>query len=206
MVTTIDGKTVTGDRGEPVHDLGSATDHEIMRRIQNHAEAVMIGASSQRSSKGITYPPHLTRIVATKTGNLHYDSRFFHDCPEKVIILAPTDASLQDRPSGVRTFQRWGGAVEWNAAMALLRNEAGIQRLLVEGGSELNGALLRLNLVDELFITIAPKVRLGEGLPTYAGGQPLARNEMQNYTLISVQPIGSELFARYRRDWGDARE
>ena len=32
MVTTIDGKIITGERGEPVHDLGSATDHAMMRR------------------------------------------------------------------------------------------------------------------------------------------------------------------------------
>src|SRR5581483_6388677 len=79
MVATIDGKTVSGARGEPVQDLGSSNDHQLMRKIENAAQAVLIGAASQRSSKAISYPAHLLRIVATRSGNLDYDSRFFRD-------------------------------------------------------------------------------------------------------------------------------
>ena len=72
---------------------------------------------------------------------------------------------------------------------------------MIEGGSELNAAILRLNLVDELFLTVAPKIKLGSDIPTYAGGRALERELVQDYKLISSQVKEDEIFLRYRRDW-----
>ncbi|MFN3962547.1 MAG: dihydrofolate reductase family protein, partial [Fimbriimonadaceae bacterium] len=70
---------------------------------------------------------------------------------------------------------------------------------LVEGGSEINAEFLRRDLVDELFLTLAPKIRLGRDLPTYAGGDPLPPGHLMNFDLLSCQPIENEVFLRYRR-------
>lgn len=75
--------------------------------------------------------------------------------------------------------------------------------IVVEGGSELNAALLHENLVDELFLTLAPKIKLGRSTPTYAGGDPLSREQVQRYRLVSCLPVQDEVFLRYAQR-GDA--
>ncbi|HTQ11547.1 MAG TPA: DsbA family protein, partial [Fimbriimonadaceae bacterium] len=43
MVATIDGKIILGGRDEPVVDLGSETDHRIMKQIEAASDAVLLG-------------------------------------------------------------------------------------------------------------------------------------------------------------------
>ena len=64
----------------------------------------------------------------------------------------------------------------------------------------MNAQLLEANLVDELFVTIAPKVKLGRDVPTYADGNALSRENLQRYHLIENHAIGDEIFIRYRRE------
>lgn len=196
MVSTIDGKIVTGERGQDVQDLGSKVDHATMRTIEMAADAVIIGAGSQRSSAKITYPSHLLRFVVTKSGNLLYESRFFNDDREKAIVVCPESVSV---PDGVRTLRVGTSEVDLRSAFRAIREEFGVQRLLVEGGSELNAQVLALELVDELFLTVAPKVKLGKDTPTYADGEPLSREDVQNYQLVQCMTVGDEVFMRYRK-------
>jgi 2,5-diamino-6-(ribosylamino)-4(3H)-pyrimidinone 5'-phosphate reductase len=46
----------------------------------------------------------------------------------------------------------------------------GIKRLLVEGGGTLNAELLRLGLVDEVQLFVAPRIFGGAPAPTLADG------------------------------------
>jgi 5-amino-6-(5-phosphoribosylamino)uracil reductase len=80
-----------------------------------------------------------------------------------------------------------------------MRRDLSIGQLMVEGGSELNADLIREDLVDELFLTIAPVVKLGRNIPTYAGGGPLSKNDLLRFNLVSTIPIGNEVFLRYQR-------
>ena len=43
--------------------------------------------------------------------------------------------------------------------------ERGYQRILTEGGPSLMGSMLEASVVDELFVTISPKLLGGEGGP-----------------------------------------
>ena len=196
MVATIDGKIVTGNRGEPVEDLGSKIDHLMMRKIQLAAEGVLIGAGAQRSSNKIWYPKELIRFVATRSGNVLFDSRFFSDAPDKAFIICPEAARI---PDGFKAIRAGETDVDWKIALGKIWTELGIKRLLVEGGSDINAQLLASELVDELFLTIAPKIKLGADTPTYADGEALPRDLVQRYTLIEEHRWGDEVFLRYRR-------
>ncbi|MER3495734.1 MAG: hypothetical protein C4320_02270, partial [Armatimonadota bacterium] len=50
MVSTIDGKTVTGTDKDDVSDLGSAVDHALMKRIEEACDGVMVGAGTLRAT------------------------------------------------------------------------------------------------------------------------------------------------------------
>ncbi|MDQ2985800.1 MAG: dihydrofolate reductase family protein [Armatimonadota bacterium] len=200
MVATIDGKIITGERGEPVLDLGSEVDHLMMRRIQGSVDAVLIGAENQRSTPKLWYPAELTRIVATRSGNVLYPSRFFDDAPEKAIVLCTEESALPDLPKGVSIVRIGKESVDWIKALDYLADFVDIDTLLVEGGSEINAQLLERDLADELFLTLAPKIKLGANTPTYADGDPLPRNAVQQYGLVESHVWGNEVFIRYRRN------
>jgi riboflavin biosynthesis pyrimidine reductase len=200
MVTTIDGKIITGNRGEPVHDLGSDVDHLMMRRIQDSVDAILIGAENQRTTPKLWYPKEKVRFVVTRSGNVLYPSRFFDDAPEMAIVLCAEESSLPDLPREVRVFRFGSRSVDWLPALGYLADRLGIQTLLVEGGSEVNAQLLSLEIPDELFLTLAPKIKLGADTPTYADGRALTREHVQNYRLVEHHAVDDELFMRYRRD------
>ncbi|MEQ1822274.1 MAG: dihydrofolate reductase family protein [Fimbriimonadaceae bacterium] len=195
MVTTIDGKIVTGERDEPVPDLGSKTDHAAMRNIEAAADAVLIGAGSLRATPGLHYAPHLKRIVMTRSGKIFFHEgklrRFFSDAPERAFVAT---ASQLDLPDGVQHLSD-----DPRGLLFALRREHGVTRLVIEGGSEINALFLAADLVDELFLTLAPKVKLGQMTPTYAGGEPLSRADIMRFDLTSCIRAENEIFLRYRR-------
>ncbi|MBS1705437.1 MAG: RibD family protein [Armatimonadetes bacterium] len=193
MVSTIDGKIVTGTRDEPVQDLGSDVDHKAMRHIEHAADAVIIGAGVLRSTPKLWYDARLVRLVVTRSGNVDFTSRFFTDVPEKAWIIS--DRNDLPWPNLINL----GQGSDWKGLLSKAREELGIRSLLSEGGSELNATLLHTDCVDELFLTLAPKIKLGRDVPTYAGGDPLPREQVQNYELYSFQAVHDEIFARYRR-------
>lgn len=198
MVSTIDGKTVSGTRDEPVADLGSSMDHATMRQIEHEADAVLIGAGTLRAIPRLKYPAHLWRFVASGSGNVPAFSPFFTDAPDRSFVVTSTNRA-DSVPEECQAICLGEVGIDWPRLLNLMRAEMGISRLLVEGGSELNAELLRLELVDELFLTIAPKIKLGRGLPTYAGGEPLARGDIQSFELVENHVCGHEVFLRYRR-------
>lgn len=197
MVSTIDGKILSGERDEPVHDLGSETDYQTLRQIQAAADAVVVGAGTLRATPKMSYGPNLIRVVVSRSGNFDESVPFFTEAPGRAIVATP--CSAEPKPTSAEHVSV--GDEEFDASLLsrLLRQNWGVRRLLLEGGSELNAAFLAVDIVDEIFLTIAPKIKLGRDVPTIAGGEPLGRDGLQQWDLVSQLTVGSELFLRYRR-------
>lgn len=87
-----------------------------------------------------------------------------------------------------------GKKTDLPALLASLREE-GVRALLCEGGPTLHAALQAEGLVDELFLTIAPKLS-GGGAPRILDGPLPGVVEMELAWLLEED---GELFARYRR-------
>jgi riboflavin biosynthesis pyrimidine reductase len=86
------------------------------------------------------------------------------------------------------------GRVDLAVLLRSLREE-GVRALLCEGGPTLHGALQALGLVDELFLTIAPKLVGGEAPRIIEGVLP----ETAELELTWLLEQSGELFARYRQ-------
>ncbi len=78
-------------------------------------------------------------------------------------------------------------------------HKKGYQCVLVEGGPTLLGSFLKENLMDEIFLTIAPKIYGSQNLTTLnlVEGTLLPPNQIKHLKLISVKKIKDELFLRY---------
>ncbi len=80
-------------------------------------------------------------------------------------------------------------------AFRWLQAKWNVQRLLCEGGGELNDALFRADLIDEINLTICPKVFGGRTAPTIADGKGFSKLRLiRQYELQSVCQFQGELF------------
>ncbi len=199
MVSTVDGKIVIGREGGPAAGVGGPTDQKLFRRLQTVCDGAMIGSGTLRASN-VIYPSDKPRFVVTRTGALPITNRFFTDAPDKVYVLAPEDLpdAAATALSSVATVLRFGSSgVDLRLALRHLRTQLGIRTLLCEGGADINDQLIRASLADELFLTIAAKIK-GGTLPTPVTGEGFPPGKFQALDLISVYHDASELYLRYR--------
>lgn len=200
MVSSLDGKTAVGGKSSRI---GSETDRRAMRTLRSKADAVMIGAGTlraERLSLGLDDPslPQPLAVIVTATGaDVPLESNLIE--PQEVVVITTQntpqdlDERLQQRASVLRVPPGVSGGVDLGAALKRLKAEHAINLLLVEGGPNLNHALISSNLADELFLTLAPKLLGGDTLTLLDGPAPVTRNVV----LISVHLAGDELFLRY---------
>ncbi len=76
----------------------------------------------------------------------------------------------------------------------------GYQNILVEGGPTLLGSFLKENLIDEIFLTIAPKIYGTQNLTTLnlVEGILFSPDKIKHLKLLSVRKIDNEIFLHYR--------
>lgn len=201
MVSSLDGKITLGEIGDSASGLGSSTDQLLMRRLQSNAQAVLIGASTLRVGH-ITYPPTLWRAVVTGRGEISPESRFFHEAPGKSLVFT-TERMPAERRSALQEVAQvvvcGEERVDLREALAYLRRQLDIERLLCEGGGELNFEMFSAGLIDEWFLTLAPKVKGGRHIPTTVEGAGFPREQVVRMQLLSVYEQEGELYLRYRR-------
>lgn len=90
----------------------------------------------------------------------------------------------------------FAGAHEMDVSLALekLHSLFGIKKLLLEGGSILNGAFQSAGLIDELSLVVAPLTAQPDGLPLFA------QNALSGFTLKQAQSLdGNVLWLNYVR-------
>ena len=199
MAATADGKIVVGDAGGSAKGVGGPTDQKLFRRLQTLCDAALLGGSTLRASP-VIYPKTTPRYVVTRTGEAPLTNRFFTDAPEIAFILAPEnlpDATRKRLSDGANLIQIGRDSVDLPAALALLRREHGVKTLLCEGGATLNDDLIRAGLADELFMTLAPKIKGGSHLPTIVTGEGFAPGVTAPLRLLSIYRDADEIYLRY---------
>ncbi len=202
MASTADGKIVIGTAHGSAKGVGGATDQLLFRRLQLQADAVIVGAVTLRASQ-VIYPSQKPRFTVTRSGDIPTSNRFFTDAPDKAHIFVP--GSLDEHVCS-RLAAETGAAVlpcgttdvDIPRALGIIRNQFGAKSLLCEGGSVLNEQLFRLGLVDELFLTLAPRIKGGAHLPTPVGGAGFEPGKYASLQLLSVYRDEDELYLRYR--------
>lgn len=200
MVSSVDGKaSVAGSAS----GLGSLEDRSVMRSLRSKVDAVMIGAGTLRAERlslgldGEGRQP-VGVILSSDPASLPLKNLVSPPGRQRLLVLTGSDGrdARDDRVEIVRAPDP--GPPESEAALNILSQKQGVGTLLVEGGPTLNAALLSLGLVDELFLTLAPKVSGGDAkaAPTIAEGPALV-DAPTPLRLVSVFAAADELFLRY---------
>jgi riboflavin biosynthesis pyrimidine reductase len=132
-------------------------------------------------------------VIVSGRLDLPWDAGLFTEA-SRVLIFTASEAEPPETAASLQVV-RHEGAVDLAAAMTHLRRERGIRALLSEGGPRLHAQLQAGDLVDDLFLTIAPKL-VGGDAPRIVEGD-LAGVELLELAWLLEED--SELIARYRR-------
>ena len=223
LAMTADGKIASANRA--LHTFGSRRDLAHLYELRATADAVMCGARTveetnatlgaggakyrrQRLRNGLA--TESLRVIVSGSGSVDPRAKIFQKPGAPLLILTTARAPkaqlarLQSLATAVKKFGRQ--EINFVAALRWLRTEWKVRRLLSEGGGELNDALFRAGLVDELHLTICPIIFGGRHAATPADGRgfdQLARAYAMR--LHSWKRIGDELFLVFRKAGGKAR-
>ena len=90
-----------------------------------------------------------------------------------MLVFSAEEVDLARAAAQVEVVRVDPGELTLTTVLRRLRAEHGVRSLLCEGGPTLFGALIREGVVDELFLTIAPKLTGGGRGPTISSGPEL---------------------------------
>jgi len=188
FVATLDGRATIEGRSGPI---GSDADTAMLAGLRTRFDAVMIGAGTMRAER---YGPLASKLVIVSGRlDLPWDAPAFTEEGE-VLIFTSSEAEPPETTAAVEVV-RHEGAVNFREAMRHLRREHGIRALLSEGGPHVHEQMQADGLVDDLFLTLSPKLSGGEAPRIVEGPLP----EVIDYELAWLLEEDGELFARYRR-------
>ena len=182
---TVDGKiaTTSGDSA-----ISSRDDLIRVHKLRASADGIIVGISTVLADN-----PRLTvrlarkrvkkkdpaRIVIDSTGKIPLDSRILLTASRIKTIVAVTKLAHIDT---LRKIKKTGAIVIVSGRQTVnlkkvffIIKQMGIRKILVEGGGEINWSLLRLGIVNELIVTIAPKIVGGRQATTLVEGQGYRR-------------------------------
>jgi len=122
--------------------------------------------------------------------------------PSVVVHSGEMPAPLRDRLSRVATLVCVGERdVAMGEMLAWLVRELGVSTLLCEGGGILCAQLFAARAVDELYVTLVPRILGGADAPTLVEGAGFGPAEIPEPTLGQVERVGDELYLRYDFRW-----
>ena len=180
---TIDGKIATnlGDS-----KISSKQDLRRLHRLRSSVDAVIIGISTV-----IADNPKLTvrlvkrhgttpvRIIVDSIGRIPLDSKILKSASKINTIVAVTKRASDERIDKIKS----AGAIVIVAGtktvdlkeLFFILKKMGFNKILVEGGGELNWSILQLGIVNELMVTVAPRIVGGRTATTLVEGDGYER-------------------------------
>jgi riboflavin-specific deaminase-like protein len=205
MVSSLDGKATLDWRTK---GLSTELDRQLFHHLRTQADAVMVGAGTvrveryggmaksdelrdKREREGLSRDP--LAVVVSARLDLPADLPLLNEPEQRVLIATGSDATLRDLGPQVE-YARVGDDLP--LLMARLREEHGVRSVLCEGGPTLNSYLLAAGLVDELFLTLHPKLTGGAAALTIVAGRELV--EPAELELMTVAEGAGDLFTRWR--------
>jgi riboflavin-specific deaminase-like protein len=192
MIASVDGATaVEGASG----GLGGPADRAVFMHLRSLADVVLVGAGTVRAEgygpprlpqelqdarRGRGQAPLPRLAVVSRSCRLDWDAPLFREAGPRPIVVTAEDAPAdrRARASAVAEVLTAGrDDVDLVAALAAL-GAGGAGAVLAEGGPHLNGTLAAAGLIDELCMTLAPRLAGGDSSriiagPAVPGGAPL---------------------------------
>lgn len=169
MISTVDGRARIG---ADTSELGDAVDLRLLIKLREQADCVLAGprtieverykgpaskpaTRAAREARGLRPRPLLATIILY--GEPPWDAPVFQDPDAECVVFSesPLDSSR------ARAQITHVGVTDPRAVARVLHERFAVRVLLLEGGPSLNAVCFEADLVDELFLTVAPLVAGG---------------------------------------------
>jgi 5-amino-6-(5-phosphoribosylamino)uracil reductase len=152
MISSVDGGTAVGGVSG---GLGNRDDHAVFAALRAGADACLVGLGTVVAEQyRVPEPPQLQLYVVSDTNDISGAEALF--ASGRATLVLPT--SVGPAPDGVPELRVGDG--QFVDLGAVTRALAG-QIVVAEGGPTLAGLLAAQGLLDEFFVTIAPRVIAG---------------------------------------------
>ena len=213
MAISLDGKISTRDGAGP--RFASGADGIRLREIRSHADAILVGAGTiiaddptftehgkykdLRLQRGLTANP--IKVVVSGSGSVPETARMFQPNGALALVftterIPPTRlASLEQ----VAEVHRVGETtVDFRRVVEILGEMYKVKQLLIEGGGQVNFGLFRAGLIDEVYLTLCPKIIGGRDVVTSVEGDGFDFLDIVDVELLNHRAVDSEIFLHYR--------
>ncbi len=216
LAISLDGKIAFPD--EMIKPLGSKADRHFLEKSLAWADGTLIGGGTirahcntclindhellqQRSEAGRSKQP--ITVVISSQKDFCQEWAFFHQ-PIQRWLISPSKVSCERNGSPPNGYERQFFMQEnWAETLSQLRT-AGLKRLVLLGGASLVGTFLQADQVDELQLTLTPKIIGGNysWVPSTIKKMPAELASTDAWLLTENKLIGdNELLLRYVRNY-----
>jgi riboflavin-specific deaminase-like protein len=207
FVASVDGRSDFQGRSGALSD---PSDREMFHGLRERVDALLVGTGTlrterygrlvrdperraRRAASGLS--PEPLACIITRSGDVPLDIPLFEEPAARVVVFTPSELDASALAADVDVVALDPGELTLTTMMRRLRSSYDVRTLLCEGGPILFGALLQEDLVDELFLSLAPKLTGGGSSPGITSGPPLA--ELRPLSLMWVLERDSALYLRY---------
>jgi riboflavin biosynthesis pyrimidine reductase len=212
MVSTADGRATLQGRSGP---LSSTADRELFHALRAASDAVLVGAGTLRAERygrlirdagvralrirrGLAEDP----LACVVSGALRLDPTIplLAEPSTRLVVMTPSPEDILPPACSVSYLRPVrNGRLDLAAALGELSDDHGVGILLCEGGPHLACELVAAGLLDELFLSVSPKLGGGDqpgaaALRILAGAELDPTVELQ---LLGALECDSHLFLRY---------
>ena len=208
LAISVDGKIAPASREHC--PIGTPYDREMMQEIRRKSDCILMGASTIRAykkpclAKGATQQP-INAIVTRALDGFDENWPFFTTDKMKRVLfttekVAREKFEILSKNSLIISLEPLQpGRSHAEQMMSALEKQCGVKNLLVEGGGHVMWDFASLNLIDEYYVTLAPKILGGVDSPTMVEGAGFKPSEFLNLNIKSSRVVGDEIYLCYQK-------
>jgi len=205
---TVDGK-LTLKRGASSKILMKymAPETEVLlHRTRAECDAIMVGANTIRIDNSfltvrLVEGKNPLRVIPTSRGEIPPGANILGPDARTLIVVtetAPPENIARLRDAGVDVVVAGKNQVDLPRLMQILKQDYGVDRMMIEGGPTLNWSMLHHHLVDEIRLIHLPFIVGGADTPSLVGGMHIeTEEEMFRLSLKRHYMCGSNLVTEW---------
>ncbi len=203
---SLDGKIATRTNESR---LSSQRDLRRVHMIRSQVDGIMVGLRTMlcddpKLRVKYFHDNHPARIVVDSKARTPLDAYIVKTASSTLTLIAVTTKAPQRRvkqlqKAGVKILVCGNGPLVSLPILMRRLRKLGVQRVLLEGGGTLNWGMLSQKLVDQVSVSVSPRILGGEQAITLVEGDGVLRIEDAiRLRLLGVKRYGDELVLNYR--------
>ena len=213
MAVSLDGKISTRDGAGP--RFASEADATRLREVRSHADAILVGAGTiiaddptftehgkfreARLERGLA--PNPIKVVVSGSGTVPETARMFQPNGAPALVFT-TERIPSNRLASLQAVAEvhcvGETSVNFRRVVQILGEAYQVKQLLIEGGGQVNFDLFRAGLIDEVYLTLCPKIIGGRDVTTSVEGDGFDFLNIVDVELLDHRAVGNEIFLHYR--------